>query len=87
MFRFSTKTMANVLSALGVEGTFLLVVPEHDEVTWKSVRNITGARMLAACDVNAYEVLRSRTLIVTERSLALLAEHVGQAPAPTGQNG
>ena len=75
----STKKMAAVLAALGVQGSFLLVVPEYDEMAWKSVRNIAGGRMMTAADVNAYEVLKHRTLIFVGSALELVSERVGPA--------
>lgn len=75
----STKKMAAVLAALGVQGSFLIVVPEYDEMAWKSVRNISGGRMMTAADVNAYEVLKHRTLILVGDALERVAERVGPA--------
>lgn len=83
----STKKMAAALAALGMQGSFLLVVPEHDEAAWKSVRNIAGARMMTADDVNAYEVLKHRNLIFVGDALERVAERVGPAaPAAVEAN-
>jgi len=80
----STRTMAKLLSALGVRGAFLLVLPEPNDFAWKSVRNIPGARMMTADDVNAYAVLRSRTVIFVGDALDKLAGRVGFA-TPAGE--
>jgi large subunit ribosomal protein L4 len=75
----STKKAASMLSALDVRGSCLIVVAERDETAWKSVRNIEGASMLTADDVNAYELLRNRTVIFADGALERLAERVGLA--------
>jgi large subunit ribosomal protein L4 len=78
--RPSTRRAARMLAALGVERRFLCVLPAADDNAWKSLRNIPGARVMTAQDVNAFEVLRHRTLILTARSLELLAERLGTVP-------
>jgi large subunit ribosomal protein L4 len=75
----STSRMASILRALGVDRSFLLVLPERDESVYKSARNIAGARILPACEVNAYEVLRRRHLVLVGDALERLLERLGPA--------
>jgi large subunit ribosomal protein L4 len=72
-----TKTMTAMLSALGAESTCLIVVPESDENVWKSARNIPGTTVKAAADVNAFDILSHRTVVITTRSFEMLKERVG----------
>jgi len=78
----STKRAASLLAALGVERTALVVLPERDEAAWKSFRNIPGCRVLPADDVNAYEVLRHRTVVLTPASFEALQRRLGTVGAP-----
>jgi len=79
----STRKAAAMLRSLGVDRTCLVVVPAHDEVAWKSMRNIPGVTVMSASDVNAYEVLRHRHLLLTQASFdalrARLARDAGGA--------
>jgi len=68
----STKKAAAMLRSLGVERTCLVVPADHDENVYKSFRNIPGVRVLPASDVNAYEVLRHRHLLLTQESFDAL---------------
>jgi len=78
-----TKTMAKMFSALGIERTCLLVLPERDENVFKSVRNLPGASVKTADEVNAYDILSHRTVLMTPRSFEMLKERVA-AKARTG---
>jgi large subunit ribosomal protein L4 len=81
-----TKTVAQMLAAVGAGSTCLIVLPERDDNFWKSARNIPGTTVKSAADVNAYDVLSHRTLLLTPRSFEMLKERVG-APAHEGESG
>ena len=76
-----TRRMAAMIGALAMRGPHLLVVAEHDENAWKSARNVVGLSVMRAADLNAYDVLRHRTVIFTSQSLALVQERLGRADA------
>ena len=67
--RPSTKQARAMLGALGVDRTCLVVTKERNENAWKSLRNLPGVTVMPASDVNAYEVLRHRHLLLTQASL------------------
>jgi large subunit ribosomal protein L4 len=61
----------------------VLVVAQADDVaTWKSLRNVTGVRLLAADQLNTYDVLVSEYLVFTR---AALDTFVGRAGKKEGQ--
>jgi large subunit ribosomal protein L4 len=68
----STKQAVAMLGSLGVERTCLVVPADYDENVHKSFRNLPGVRVMPASDVNAYEVLRHRTLLLTQESFDAL---------------
>ena len=76
-----TSRMAAMIRGLATRGPFLLVVAEQDENTWKSARNVEGLTLMRAADLNAYDVLRHRTVIFTSKSLELVQERLGRADA------
>ena len=72
-----TKTMVRMFGSLGIERTCLVVLAERDENVWKSIRNIPGASVKTADEVNAYDVLSHRTVLVTPASFEQLKTRVG----------
>jgi large subunit ribosomal protein L4 len=48
----------------------LVVVEHHDEVTIKSLRNVPQVHLLAAGQLNTYDVLVSDDVVFTTGSLA-----------------
>ncbi len=54
----------------------LVVVQADDQLTWKSLRNVPGVRLLAADQLNTYDVLVSEHVVFTR---AALERFVGRA--------
>ncbi len=48
----------------------LVVADAEDELTWKSLRNAPGVRLLATGQLNTYDVLASEHIVFTEAALA-----------------
>jgi large subunit ribosomal protein L4 len=74
-----TSRLAAMVESLGMRGPWLLVVEEHDENVWKSARNVEGLSVVRAADVNAYDLLKNRTVIFAAGSLDLVRGRVGDA--------
>ena len=74
-----TKRIAQIIESLEMRGRWLIVLPEQDENVWKSARNIEGVSVVRAADVNAYDLLKNRTVIFTPKSLELVRERIGPA--------
>jgi len=69
-----TRDFVKLLERLDVNGSFLVVPAAHAEGIWKSCRNIAGAAYRVVSDLNAYEVLKQRYLILEENALKALEE-------------
>jgi large subunit ribosomal protein L4 len=69
-----TKEMTALLGRLGVDGSFLVVPAAHQDALWRSCRNLRGADYLTAANLNAYQVLRQRYLVIEEAALKALEE-------------
>jgi len=74
-----TSEMAATLAALGIERGCLIALAEHDTNLWKSARNLPGVFMKAAVEVNAYDLLRHRRLVITQQALQGLIDSVRSA--------
>jgi large subunit ribosomal protein L4 len=65
-----TKDVVAVLKALGLsEKSCLLTIDQHDANVWKSARNIPSLAVSPASDLNAYELLHKKMLLVTKGAL------------------
>ncbi|MEM8926307.1 MAG: 50S ribosomal protein L4 [Actinomycetota bacterium] len=65
----STKAAAAALAAIGVEGKALVVLSRDDDTARKSFRNLPEVHVLAADQLNAYDVLVSDYVVFTKDSL------------------
>jgi large subunit ribosomal protein L4 len=66
----STKAAAAHLRSLVGSRHVLVVVERHDELTWKSLRNVAEVHLIAPGQLNTYDVLVSDDVVFTEGALA-----------------
>lgn len=67
-----TKMLAGVLRSIGIERTCLLVTAQPDANVYLSSRNLADVTVRTAAEVNAYEVARRRTLLLTREAMEAL---------------
>lgn len=65
----STSAAQAALAAVGAEGRALVILDRDDELAWKSFRNLTSAHLLAADQLNTYDVLVSDYVVFTSSNL------------------
>ena len=71
---YSTKTMVNMLKALGAEKKALVVLPTVDAAVIKSCANIPGVVTTQFNTVNVYDVLNADKFIIAKDAVAKLEE-------------
>ena len=76
-----TKTFATMLSALAARRGCLFALHAHDSKAYLSARNIPGTVIKVVDELNAYEVLRRRVLVLTRPAFDRIAS--GFATRPT----
>jgi len=64
-----TKPVAQMFKALGIERSCLLALPGRDENLEKSARNIDRTTLTTVSQLNAWDILRNRTLLLTKAGL------------------
>ena len=64
-----TKLMAGVFKALGIDRSCLLALPGRDENLERSARNIDRTTLTTVDQLNAWDILRNRTLVVTRAGM------------------
>ncbi len=94
-----TKTAAELLRALEVEGKVLIVLGPTDRVAERSFRNLPQVMILRASQLNAYDVLWAESVIFTTDTLGsvggsydvsdqdFVKESVDEDSPPSGEEG
>lgn len=76
-----TAAAHSVLRNIGIRGRVLVTLEAPDEIAWKSMRNLPHVRVLSASDVNAYDLLRQKTVLLTLGALEALRLRLGDTGA------
>ena len=71
---YSTKTMVNMLNALGATKKALVVLPTADKYIVKSCANIPGVKTSLYNTINVYDILNADKFIVAKSAVAMLEE-------------
>jgi len=66
-----TKRFATMLTALKADRGCVVAVPKHDENVYKSGRNIPNTEIRLVEQLNAFEILRRRRLLMTKDGFSL----------------
>ena len=66
-----TKQMVGILKALNIDNSScLIVIPKANENVWKSARNIPSVKIMTSTELNAYEILRPKKVLLTKEALS-----------------
>jgi len=71
---YKTKTIVNMLKALGVDGKALIVTAEADSKVIKSASNIPGIKTAAVNTLNVYDILNYDKFIVVKNAVGKIEE-------------
>ena len=71
---YKTKTIVDMLKALGSEKKAMIVVEEHNEKLIKSAANIPGVKTTTANNLNVYDVLNCDKFIVSSGAIDKIEE-------------
>lgn len=71
---YKTKTIVEMLKALGVEGKALIVTAEADTKVIKSASNIPGVKTAAVNTLNVYDILSYDKFIVVKNAVGKIEE-------------
>jgi large subunit ribosomal protein L4 len=71
-----TKEFSQILTTLKLQGKILALLDGCDDSVKLASRNIPRFEMLRCEDVNAYDVLRNKNLLLTKTSLSKILERV-----------
>ncbi|MCI9625737.1 MAG: 50S ribosomal protein L4 [Clostridia bacterium] len=68
-----TKAIADMLTNLNAKKA-LILLPEKNDVVYRSARNIKGVAVSTVGTMNVYEILKYETLVTTEAAIAKIEE-------------
>ena len=71
---YKTKTIVNMLKALGSEKKAMIVVESHNEKLIKSAANIPGVKTAVADNLNVYDILNCDKFIVSSNAIDKIEE-------------
>lgn len=74
MDAIKTKEIANILSAVKAGKKTLIVLPEKNDVLYKSARNIEGTNVSLVNTLNVYDILNCNTIVVLKDAVAKIEE-------------
>jgi len=75
-----TKNYISILNNLNSSNTrTLMVISDYNENIYKSSRNLQKAKVMAAKDINTYEILKADRLILVENSVEVIANILNQS--------
>lgn len=69
-----TKEVAEVLTAINAGKKTLIVLPEKNDVVYKSARNIAGTNVTLVNTLNVYDILNCNTIVVLKDAVAKIEE-------------
>lgn len=74
MNEFKTKTIAEMLKAIGAERKALIVLPEINDKVIASARNIPGVKTAQVNTLNVYDILNADMFIIVKDAVSKIEE-------------
>ena len=71
---YKTKTMINILQNIKAEGKSLIVLPEVNNMIIKSSNNIPGVKTSQINNLNVYDILNAKNLVILKDSISKIEE-------------
>ncbi len=81
-----TKKLAQILTALGVDSSALIVTGEPESNATKSASNLPEIKTMPAALLNVLETLSHKTLLMTEAAVRKAEQLWGERTAQGGNN-
>ncbi len=69
-----TRTIVDLLDALGVEGTALVVLAASNDMVARSAANLTWAKTILAHNLNLYDIFTHDHVVIAKDALELIEE-------------
>ena len=71
----NTKEFNNIINTLKAsDSRTLFVIPEYNENTYLSARNLPKSEVMTANDINTYQIMKASKLVLVENSISKIEE-------------
>jgi len=67
-----TREMAKLMKAIGFKRTVLLAIPKYNQTVWLSARNLQDLSVRPVAELNAYDVVKHKDILLTKGALDAL---------------
>ncbi len=81
-----TKKMVEILTALGVDSSALIVTPEPEENVIKSARNLAEIKTMPASVLSVLDILSYKMLLMTEAAVRIVERIWGNGKTQGGES-
>lgn len=71
---YKTKTIANMLNAIGADKKALIVLPEVDKKIINSARNIPGVKTAQVNTLNVYDIMNADKVVIVKDAVSKIEE-------------
>jgi len=80
-----TKEMVGFLNKIDTKGRILCVVSEKDSAKERATKNIPDLKVVSAKYLNVYDILNADSIIISQKSLALITSWLGAHKKSTNE--
>ena len=74
MNEYKTKTVANMLKAIGADKKALIILPEVDKKVILSARNIPGVKTAQVNTINVYDIVNADKVVIVKDAVSKIEE-------------
>lgn len=71
---YKTKTVANMLKAIGADKKALIILPEVDKKVIGSARNIPGVKTAQVNTINVYDIVNADKVVIVKDAISKIEE-------------
>ncbi len=72
-----TRIMSKFLEGLKVKKSSLIIVAKIDKLLLRAARNISGVKVMVGKDLNVYDVLKYKKIVITKEAVSMVKEVLG----------
>lgn len=71
-----TKTVQEFLNKMNYDKKTLFIIPKEDELFFKSIRNIPNAKVIKSGNINTFDIVNARNVVVKKDVIANIEENL-----------
>lgn len=72
-----TRIMSKFLDGLKVQKSSLIIIAKIDKLLLRATKNISGVKVIVGKDLNVYDVLKYKKIVITKEAVSMVKEVLG----------